>query len=327
MHATVASMMTKREFRAVRSRSTKTQWSTISARIRVLGRVLGTFLLCLIVFADRSAFPQKNKSAATPAPPLLVHTTTRHEAARLGYGGTVTVIGAPQGSITVEGWSRSEVDLTATIELQAPTEADLNRLAAVNNFIFDADANHISILTTGTHDRTFMRRVAKDFPKQLLGLPWKIDYRLRVPAVTDLEINGGRGAISVKGVEGAFGITSPQSAADLTLTGGTVSATIATGTINLHIPVRSWHGSGAMVQLAAGLLYVDLPTGFNGDIDADVLRTGQVDNTFSGLEARDRSGTSPRSLRVRGGSGGAAFKFTVGDGTIAIKPASVSPSQ
>src|SRR4029079_11013783 len=198
-----------------------------------------------------------------------------HENRRLGFGGTVTVVGAPKGSIKVEGWNRNEVDFSADIEWQAETEADLDQLVRVNNFAFDDDGDHIRILTTGTHDREFMKRSAKNFPKRLLNLPWKADYRLRVPASTDVEIDAGHGPVSLSGVEGALRVNATESETSLSLTGGTVSVTIAAGNVNLSIPVRSWRGSGVEVRIAAGVLNVEIPAGFNGDIDADVLRMGK----------------------------------------------------
>ena len=83
------------------------------------------------------------------------------------------MIAAPRGNVTVEGWSRNEVELTVDIELQGPTEADLDQIAKINTFVFDDDVNHLSVLTTGTHDRAFMKKTAKNFPKKLLNLPWK----------------------------------------------------------------------------------------------------------------------------------------------------------
>ena len=251
--------------------------------------------------------------------PLLTRTGTRTETRRLGYGGSVTIIGAPQGSITIEGWARNEVAITANIELKAATEEDLNRLATVNGFILDDDLNHVRVLTTGTHDKEFMRRAAKNFPKKLLGLPWKIDYRIRVPAVTDLEINAGRGPINLKDVEGAIRLSATESETLLTLTGGTVSVTVASGKVGLRIPVRSWRGGGADVRVAAGDLSVEIPPGFNGDIDAEILRVGKIENAFSELQSRERPGVTERLIKGRAGVGGAFFKFTVANGTISIK--------
>ena len=90
---------------------------------------------------------------ATPAlsqDSLLTRTTIRRETRRFAYGGTITVIGAPRGAVTVEGWPRNEVELIAEIELKAPTEAELDQLATVNSFVFDEDVNHLRVLTTGT---------------------------------------------------------------------------------------------------------------------------------------------------------------------------------
>src|SRR6185369_11916020 len=262
-------------------------------------------------------------SQQTPAPEvqLLTRTSTRRETARFSYGGTVTLIAAPRGSVTVEGWPRNEVEVTANIELQAPTEADLDQLVKVNTFVFDEDLNHISVLTTGTHDRAFMKRSAKNFPKKLLNLPWKIDYRIRVPINTDLEVNAGHGEVKLSGVEGALRITATESDTALTLTGGTISTTVTAGSISFAIPARSWRGSGADIRIALGTINVDLQPGFSGDIDADVLRSGKIINTYEGLVSREKPGLTERTVRARAGSGGPYFKFTVGDGTVNIRRA------
>jgi len=265
---------------------------------------------------------QKDKTAAAALPTnLLKRTTTRRETVRFAFGGTVTVVGAPRGAVTVEGWSRNEVQLVAEIEMSAPTEADLDQLAQVNGFVFDEDLNHVSVLTTGTHDRDYMKKTAKKFPKNLLNMPWKVDYKLRVPANTDLEINAGYGPVKVTGVEGALRISATEGETALTLTGGLVSTTVTAGVVTLTVPVRSWRGGGAEIRLATGIINVDFPAGFNGDIDAEILRTGKIVTTHDGLAAREKPGITEHTVRARAGSGGAYFKFTVGDGTVNIRKA------
>lgn len=273
-------------------------------------------LLATLLVSTSPVFSQKT---VVPDLQLLTRTSTRKETSRFHYGGTVTLIAAPKGSVTVEGWPRNEVELTANIELKGPTEADLDQLAAVNNFVFDEDMNHLSILTTGTHDRAFMKRTAKNFPKKLLNLPWKIDYRLRVPVNTDLEINAGHGDVKLSGVEGALRVSATESDTALTVTGGTLSSTVTAGSITLSIPARSWRGSGADIRVASGTINVDLAPGFSGDIDADVLRTGKIVSTYEGLTSREKPGITERTVRARAGAGGPFFKFTVGDGTVNIR--------
>jgi hypothetical protein len=278
-------------------------------------------ILLFISVALILVIPVYSQQTAAPEIQLLTRTSTRRETARFSYGGTVTLIAAPRGSVTVEGWARNEVEVTANIELKGPTEADLDQLAKVNNFVFDEDVNHISVLTTGTHDRAFMKKSAKNFPKKLLNLPWKIDYRLRVPINTDLEVNAGHGEVKLAGVEGALRVTATESDTALTLTGGTVSTTVTAGSITLAIPVRSWRGAGADIRIASGTINIDLQPGFSGDIDAEVLRTGKIVNTYEGLASREKPGLTERTVRARAGAGGAYFKFTVGDGTVNIRRA------
>lgn len=275
-------------------------------------------LLFLLLAFSIPAAAQKDKKLP-PSGPLLKRTTTRHETARLQYGGTVTLSAAPRGSIVIEGWERNEVDVTATIELQAPTAADLDRLAVVNNFVFDEDMNHIRIITTGTHDRSFMKRMAKGFPKALNDLPWKIDFVVKMPIMTDLVVDSGVGPISISGVEGALRLNAMSSDAYLSLTGGLVQVLIQQGTMKLRIPARGWHGLGSEFQLGSGVMTLELLPGFSADINADVLRTGQVKNTFADLQPTSRNSIQPSSIRARAGNGGATLTFTVGDGGIEIK--------
>jgi hypothetical protein len=289
----------------------------VTRTISSIPKSFASLLFLLLVFSIPAA-AQKDKNQPAPGP-LLKRTTTRHETARLQYGGTVTLSAAPTGSIVIEGWDRNEVDVTATIELQAPTAADLDRLAALNNFAFDEDMNHIRIMTTGTHDRSFMKRVGKGFPKALIGLPWKIDFVIKMPIMTDLVVDSGAGPISISGVEGALRLNAMSSDADLSLTGGLVQVLIQKGTMKLRIPARSWHGLGSEFQLGSGVMTVELLPGFSGDINADVLRTGQIKNTFADLQPTSRNSIQPSSIHARAGSGGATLTFTVGEGAIEIK--------
>jgi hypothetical protein len=288
--------------------------------------MLLAFAGALLLFADGAA-AQKQKTLTPVAPPPLVRTTTRNETRRLGYGGTLTIVGAPEGSITIEGWSRSEVEVRAEIQLRADTEPDLDRLAAFNGFVLDEDLNHLRVLTTGTHDRAFMKAKAKNFPKKLLGLPWKIDYRIRVPMSIDLDINSGRGPVSLAGVEGNVRISSPQSDTRLEFTGGTLSTTLAVGKVTLKVLGRSWRGVGADIKVGAGDITLELPAGFSADLDANILRAGEIETTYEGLEAREKPGITKQQVKGRMGSGGGFIKLAVGDGRIYIRKQTADSKQ
>ncbi len=306
---------------------THTENFSASPRVPLVSFLLAATALIILLPADSGArqsgrppATKKPAPAIAPRPALLKRTTTRSEVRRLGYGSSVTIYGAPEGSITIEAWSRSEVEITADVELSAETEEELSRLAAINGFVIDEDYNHVRVVTTGTHDRKFLKRVARDLPKKLIAMPWKVDYRLKVPAAVDLEIYGGRGALVIAGVEGAIRLYAPTATgATFTLAGGDVEATVGGGPVNVRVPARNWRGRGMSLRLATGDLTVELPANYSGDIDAQVLRAGRVENTFAGLAPRERTKPTERFLEARAGQGGAILSFTIGDGILRIK--------
>jgi hypothetical protein len=247
-------------------------------------------------------------------------TTTKTERIDLKQGGSVTVLGAPVGSITIESWQQPLVEITAEIEIEADSQDNLNLLSQVNSFVADAEMNHIRVLTTGTHDKQFLKKNFKKLPKQLLNLPFRVDYRIKVPSFTDLEINSGRGDLNLNGVEGVIVIKAGATEnANLTMSGGALVATFGSGKINFNATARSWRGNGADIQLASGELNVSMPPDMNAEINAEILRTGQIENSLLALKPRDRSKFTEKAMQARAGAGGAKFLFTVGDGALRLK--------
>ncbi|MER3426696.1 MAG: hypothetical protein C4334_01150 [Pyrinomonas sp.] len=246
----------------------------------------------------------------------FVRTTTRREMRRFPYGGAISLFGAPQGSVTVESWSRAEVEITAETEIRASSEDDLALLARVTDFVLDEEPNRLRIFTTGTHDRRTLKRLAPDFPRRLLNAWWKVDYLVRVPPQTDLEIYTGRGALRVGGVEGNIKLNAAEAEATLELSGGDVMAVIGRGKVNVRLTAPSWRGRGANVNLASGELIVELPAGLNADLRLSVLRTGRIlDETNRSIKKITPEG---RASLMRFGAGGAVLAFTIGDGTLRL---------
>lgn len=272
---------------------------------------------CALAMCASAQVKGREKNAATAAQsPALTRTTERHESRRLGYGSTLTITGPPVGSITVETWSRSEIDVTANIELHAETEADLALLATVNNFALDVDGSHLRLITTGTHDRKFMKKI-KNFPSRLLALPWRIDYHIKVPSVIDVDVSAGAGPLAFTGLDGSLRVDALDANAVFDLAGGDVTATILSGSVLFRANAESWRGRGVSLRLVRGTMTVALPARFNADIDAVVSRTGEVTGEHDAFTPRDDAQPqTPRARSVRAGAGGASLKFEVGDGAI-----------
>ena len=260
-------------------------------------------------------------SAFAQTPSLVKRTTTKTDRFDFGSGGTVAIAGAPTGSIRVTGWQKNEIEITAEIEIQAPTEADLSKLAEVTSFLTEETAGRTDIITIGTHNKIGLKKLPKKFPKNLLGLPFRIDYVINVPRFCDLEIGGGKGDLTISGVEGTMQINFINTKAKIEVISGPATATIGSGTVDIDFGTRVWRGRAANIQLAAGDLNVRLPANMSTELDATILKTGKIENQLSDLKPRDRKVPfTDKSIIAKAGVGGAALKFSVGDGTLRLSP-------
>ena len=259
-------------------------------------------------------------SVAQQPKPLLKRTTYKTDKFDFGSGGTLAVSGAPAGSIRIEGWKNREIEISAEIEVSANSEEDLARLSEVTTFVLEESLGRTGIISVGTNDKRYVKKLGKKFPKQLVGLPYRIDYVIKVPQYCDLQIDGGRGDLFVSGVEGMFKLNYLETNAKLDLKGGSVLAVFGKGTVDLTVPSVSWRGRFADVSRAEGELNIHLPNGINAEVDATILRTGKIENGYLGLTPRVRKVEfTEKSIVAKSGVGaGTSLKFTVGDGTLKL---------
>jgi len=251
---------------------------------------------------------------------LVKRVVSKSDKLDFGAGGTVAIVGAPKGSIRVEAAEQNEIEVNAEITLQAASEADLDTLQKVTSYVLDESLGRVAITSVGTNDAKYLKQVAKKFPKNLIGLPFIIDYVIKVPRYCDLRIDGGSGDITVKGVEGSLALNSLEGNVRLDLVGGGVSATFGKGNVFVTMPDRSWRGNAIDIALAAGEMDVYMPVNLSAELDATILKTGKIENLLLGLKPRVRTVKfTEQSISAKAGSGGVPMKFTVGDGTLRLK--------
>lgn len=258
---------------------------------------------------------------AAQQPSLVTRTTVKTDKFDFGAGGTVSIVGAPMGSIVVTGTSKNEIEISAVIEIQAASEADLAILSAVTTYLTQESLGRVGILTSGTHNKLGDKKLWKKFPKNLIGLPFKIDYTVSVPRYCDLQIDAGKGDLVIKGVEGAIRVNALDSAAKIDLIGGGFVATFGAGDIEITMPDRSWRGGTIDAQLVSGTLSVHLPANLSAELDATILKSGQIENSFATFKPRVRTVPfTDRQIAAKAGNGGVSMKFSVGDGKLKLLP-------
>jgi hypothetical protein len=268
--------------------------------------------ICLPLFA-LATFAQ--------TPQMVKRTITKTDSFEFGAGGTVAVTGAPNGSIRIVGTNKNEIEITAEIELQAANEADLAKLAAVTGFGTDEMTARTGIISYGTYNKLGDKKLWKKFPKNLMSLPMRIDYVIKVPHYCDLEIDGGKGDLWVSDVQGSMRINFLETNADIDVIGGATNVTVGSGKVNMAFGLKGWRGRSADINVAKGDLNIKLPTTMSAEIDATILRTGAIENTFPDLKPRNRKvAFTDKSIVAKAGAGGAPLKFTVGDGKLKMEP-------
>lgn len=270
-----------------------------------------SFLLTIFILSFAAISPAQSKS-------LIKRTTYKIDTVRFEPGGAISIVGAPNGSVSIEGWEKNEVEIAVDIEVQAETEADLAQLAQINNFVSNENLGHLSIISVGTHDKSYLKRLAQKIPKNLLSMPFKIDYRIKVPNFSNLEIVGGLGDLQISRVFGAMRINFLRSNAKLDLVGGIVNATFGGGNVDVYVNSRIGRESRFDVQLANGNVNVEVSNSLDAEINAKILRAGKIENVLDSLKPRSRAKFTEKLINAKAGKGGAIMSFIVGDGTIRI---------
>lgn len=256
---------------------------------------------------------------ATVAQTQIKRTTYKTDRFNFGVGGTVSVNGAPNGSIRIEGWNNREVEISAEIELSANTEAEIDRLTKVTTFTLQESLGRAGIISVGPNDRKLVQKLDKKFPKHLFAMPFRIDYVIKVPRFTDLEINGGKGDLSISGIDGTIRLNFLETNADIELIGGGLHATFGSGQVDITIPTQSWRGRFANVNMASGELNLHLPSGLNSEFEASILRNGSIQNNFSGFTPRHRHAEfTEKNVTAYSGIGRIPLKFILGEGSLKI---------
>ena len=273
--------------------------------------ITGIAAAICVIAAAAAAFAQM--------PGAVKRTETKTDRFDFGSGGTIVITGAPNGSIKVIGSTKNEIEIVAEVEVQAANDVDLGQIAKVTGFVTDESSIRTSIISVGVHNNFGLKKLPKDFPKRLLGLPFTINYVITVPRFSDLEIDGGKGDLTISGVEGSIRANYLESTAKVEIIGGNTNLTIGTGSLDIAFGVKGWRGRYAAIQVANGDLSVRLPSTMSAEIDASILKTGAIENLIPDLKPRDRKVPfTDKSIVAKAGVGGSPMKFTVGNGKLKL---------
>ncbi len=175
-----------------------------------------------------------------------------------------------RGAIEVIGWDRGEIEISATIRVRAASKDKAEKIYGKIGFEIGQEPGNISV-------RAHVPGYRKDTMSGEGNTTVWVDYSIRVPYETDLDIRSVTGDIAVVQVGGRFRVTSEQGAIDMLSRGGEGLLKTGNGDIGCEL---AFLPAGGKLRLKTD----------NGD-----LSLGLPDGTSATLKARTHAG----KVRVR----------------------------
>lgn len=243
---------------------------------RALACRLGILVVSVLAALPAAAARQESWTAQYPLP----------------AGGQVEVANV-QGSIQVEGWDRSEVELTVIKTPADPAGGDVHILV-------EPGRNSLRVRTL--------------YPGPT-ELPVQVDYRLRVPRQVRLdELRTVNGDILVRDVEGMVQAHTLNGDIEETGIAGSVVARTVNGDVSVRL--RALPDAGGRLELDAinGDLTLLLPAEADADLELSTV-AGQIESRLLFVAGGPEDDTA---LRAHLGRGGVAVHLRTIRGSIRV---------
>jgi len=163
------------------------------------------------------------------------------------------------GSIEIEGWDRREIDVQAEIRIKAPSKDKAKRIC--REIVFEVEREGTAFL------------INADLPRVRQDAFWGgntsivIQYSIKVPHNTDLDVEVVNGDIDTRGTEGLFRLRAVNGSITHSSLGGEGSAQTTNGGVECSIEDFP---AGGELELKAvnGGLELKLPSGIGAEFEA-----------------------------------------------------------
>jgi hypothetical protein len=211
---------------------------------------------------------------------------------------SLTLDGASLGGISVTGWDRDSVHVSARMQAYASTQADADRaLKAVR-----LSAEGGTIRAAGAADDDGDRNRVS------------VSYDVYVPRHMDLDLRAHNGGLAVQEVTGRMSLDTHNGGISLRGTGGDVRAHTENGGLSVHLEGTKWEGAGLDAETQNGGVRLVVPEKYSAR-----LETGTVNGGIRTDIPITVSGSISRRLSLTLGSGGAPVRATTTNGGVIIE--------
>ncbi len=170
------------------------------------------------------------------------------------------------GDIEVSSWDGDEIEIRAEIRIKAPSKSKAEELYEKIEFLIDEKEGYLSVEA----DLPRMRQVGFLFGDHI---SIAIDYEIRVPGTTDLDLTSVNGDIDAEAVRGLFDIRTTNGSIDLRGMKGGGEVKTVNGGVKCRIVEFPKKGS-LDIKTTNGGVRLYLPEGVGGSLEAKTVNGG-----------------------------------------------------
>jgi hypothetical protein len=209
---------------------------------------------------------------------------------------SLSIDGASLGGVSVTGWDRDSVHVSARIVAMARSDADAER------YLKD-----VRISSEGGTIRASGSSHADEDVHQI------VSYDVYVPRHMDLDLRAHNGGLRVEAVTGKMSLETVNGGLSLDGAGGDVRAYAQNGGLNVRLTGKHWDGAGLDAQTQNGGVRLAVPEGYSAR-----LETGTVNGGIRTDIPITVSGRISQRINLTLGSGGAPVRATTTNGGVII---------
>ena len=209
----------------------------------------------------------------------------------------LAVDGRENGGVTVHGWDKNQMHVTAMVQTQDESEAEARDLA-----------KQITIRSDGGELRAEgPRRTGRN-------QSWSVSYEVWAPRHTDLRLTASNGGLAVDAVDARVDLETTNGGITLTDVDGDVHGSTTNGGVSVQLSGDRWYGAGLDLRTTNGGVHLVVPNGYSARLETGTVNGGL--NVDFPITVRGRIG---RNLTTQLGNGGAPIRVMTTNGGVTVR--------
>jgi DUF4097 and DUF4098 domain-containing protein YvlB len=211
-------------------------------------------------------------------------------------GATIRIDAGQNGGITVRGWERDSVAVSARVQVQARTMERARE--AARSITIEADRDGIRSSAPSTASST----------------GWAVSYVVYVPRSSALRADTHNGPIGVHDVTGEMTLRAHNGPLSLRGVGGDVRARTTNGPLTVDLDGARWSGAGLDAETQNGPVHLTIPEGYSAE-----LETGTTNGPMRIGFPITIQGRFHKHINTKLGSGGPPVRVITTNGPLVVR--------